>query len=98
MRAAVIEDAKLRVEVRPDPEPGAGELVVRVRGAGLNGADMLQRKGQYPVPPGWPEDIPGMELAGEIVAVGPGPTGFAEGDRGVAVSGGRGEARLGDGH
>src|SRR3954468_2331852 len=94
MRAAVIEDAKLRVEERPDPEPGAGELLVRVRGAGLNGADMLQRKGQYPVPPGWPEDIPGMELAGEVAAVGSGPTSFAEGDRVMAIVGGGGQAEL----
>jgi putative PIG3 family NAD(P)H quinone oxidoreductase len=94
MRAAVIEDGKLRVEERPDPEPGAGELLVRVRGAGLNGADMLQRKGQYPVPPGWPEDIPGMELAGEITAVGPGPTSFSEGDRVMAIVGGGAQAEL----
>jgi NADPH:quinone reductase len=94
MRAAVIDDGKLRVEERPDPEPGSGELLVRVRGAGLNGADMLQRKGQYPVPPGSPEDIPGLELAGEVVGAGPGPAEFAEGDRVMAILGGGGQAEL----
>jgi NADPH:quinone reductase len=94
MRAVVIDDGKLRVLERRDPEPGAGELLVRVHGAGLNGADMLQRKGAYPAPPGSPEDIPGMELAGEVAAVGPGPTGFSEGDRVMAIVGGGAQAEL----
>jgi NADPH2:quinone reductase len=94
MRAVVIDNGKLRVEERPDPEAGANELVVRVRAAGLNAADMLQRKGAYPAPPGSPEDIPGMELAGEVVAVGPGPTRFAEGDRVMAIVGGGAQAEL----
>jgi putative PIG3 family NAD(P)H quinone oxidoreductase len=94
MRATVIEDGNLRVLERPDPDPGANELLVKVRGAGLNGADMLQRKGAYPVPPGWPEDIPGMELAGEVVAVGPGPVRFSEGDRVMAIVGGGAQAEL----
>ncbi len=67
MRAVTIKDGSLVVEERPDPEPGKGELLVRVRAAGLNGADMLQRRGAYPAPPGSPADIPGMELAGEVV-------------------------------
>jgi len=90
----VIDDGKLRVEERPDPEPGANELLVRVRGAGLNGADMLQRKGAYPAPPGSPEDIPGMEVAGEVAAAGPGADRFAEGDRVMAILGGGGQAEL----
>jgi NADPH2:quinone reductase len=94
MRAVVIDNGKLRVEERPDPEPGASELLVRVRAAGLNGADMLQRKGAYPAPPGSPEDIPGMELAGEVAAVGRGPTRFAEGDRVMAIVGGGAQAEL----
>jgi len=94
MRAVVIDDGKLRVEERPDPEPGANELLVRVRGAGLNGADMLQRKGAYPAPPGSPEDIPGMEVAGEVAAAGPGADRFAEGDRVMAILGGGGQAEL----
>ncbi len=51
--------------------PGAGEVLVRVRAAGLNGADMMQRRGLYPAPPGSPQDIPGMELAGEVVGARP---------------------------
>jgi NADPH2:quinone reductase len=94
MRAVVIDNGKLRVEERSDPEAGANELVVRVRGAGLNGADMLQRKGAYPAPPGSPVDIPGMELAGEVVEVGRGPTRFAEGDRVMAIVGGGAQAEL----
>src|SRR5438034_333302 len=70
---------------RPDPEPGAGEVLVRGCAAGLNGGDMMQRRGLYPAPPGAPQDIPGLELAGEVAAMGPGATRFAEGDRVMAV-------------
>src|SRR5918993_1014858 len=94
MRAVTIQDEQLVVEDRPDPEPGRGELVVRVRAAGLNGADMLQRRGGYPAPPGSPEDIPGLELAGEVVARGEGADRFAEGDRVMAIVGGGGQAEL----
>jgi NADPH:quinone reductase len=82
------------VEDRPDPEPGLGEVLVRVRGAGINGADMLQRRGAYPAPPGSPPDIPGLELAGDVVALGPGTFRFDEGDRAMAVVGGGGQAEL----
>jgi NADPH:quinone reductase len=84
----------LVVEERPDPEPGKGELLVRVRAAGLNGADMLQRRGGYPAPPGSPPDIPGLELAGEVAALGPGTSRFAEGERVMAVVGGGAQAEL----
>jgi putative PIG3 family NAD(P)H quinone oxidoreductase len=92
MRAVTIRDGDLSVEEHPDPEPGKGELLVRVRAAGLNGADMLQRKGAYPAPPGSPDEIPGLELAGEVAAVGPGASRFAEGDRVMAIVGGGGQA------
>ncbi len=82
------------VEERPDPSPGSGEVLVRVRAAGLNGADMLQLKGGYPAPAGSPPDIPGLELAGEVAACGPGAERFAEGDRVMAVVGGGGHAEL----
>ena len=94
MHAVTIQDKQLLVEERPDPEPGHGQLLVRVRGAGINGADMLQRRGAYPAPPGSPEDIPGLELAGEVAALGPGAARFAEGDRVMAVVGGGAQAEL----
>jgi NADPH2:quinone reductase len=94
VRAVTIEDGRLTVQQQPDPEPGSGELLVRVRAAGLNGADMLQRKGAYPAPPGSPPDVPGLELAGEVAARGPGAERFEEGDRVMAVVGGGGQAEL----
>src|SRR6058998_2480760 len=95
MKAATIkDDGVLVVEEHPDPEPGQGEVLVRVKAAGLNGADMLQRKGGYPAPPGSPSDIPGLELAGEVAALGPGATRFAEGDRVMGIVGGGGQAEL----
>src|SRR5919107_2900788 len=65
-----------------------------VRAAGINGADMMQRRGMYPAPKGAPQDIPGLELAGEVVARGPGAERFAEGDRVMAIVGGGGQAEL----
>jgi NADPH:quinone reductase len=94
VRAVTVQDGRLVVEDRPDPEPGLGEVLVRVHGAGLNGADMLQRRGAYPAPPGSPPDIPGLELAGEVVAVGRDAFRFSEGDRVMAVVGGGGQAEL----
>ncbi len=94
MRAATIADGTLSVEEHPDPEPGHGEVLVRVRGAGVNGADILQRKGGYPAPPGSPPDIPGLELAGEVVACGRSAARFEPGDRVMAVVGGGGQAEL----
>src|SRR5256714_4087657 len=95
MRAATIrEGGELVVAEHPDPQPGAGEVLVRVRAAGINGADMLQRRGGYPAPPGSPPDIPGLELAGEVAAVGAGARRFSEGDRVMAIVGGGGQAEL----
>lgn len=94
MRAVTIRDKELSVAEHPDPEPGSGEVLVRVRAAGLNGADMMQRAGHYPAPAGAPKDIPGLELAGEVVARGPGAERFAEGDRVMGIVGGGGQAEL----
>ena len=94
MRAVTIREERLYIEEHDDPAPGTGEVLVRVRAAGLNGADMLQRRGRYPAPPGAPQDIPGLELAGEVAALGPGATRFAEGDRVMAVVAGGGQAEL----
>jgi putative PIG3 family NAD(P)H quinone oxidoreductase len=94
MRAATIRDGRVRVEEHPDPVPGAGEVLVRVRAAGLNGADLHQLRGGYPAPPGSPPDIPGLELAGEVAARGPRAERFGEGDRVMAIVGGGGQAEL----
>jgi putative PIG3 family NAD(P)H quinone oxidoreductase len=94
MRAATVDDGRIEVRDHPDPKPGFAQLLVRVRGAGLNGADLLQKGGMYPAPPGAPEDIPGLELAGEVAALGPGATRFAVGDRVMSVVGGGGQAEL----
>jgi len=94
MRAVTLVDGHLRLDERPDPAPGRGEVLVRVRAAGLNGADLLQRKGRYPAPPGSPPDIPGLELAGEVAARGDGAERFDEGERVMAVVGGGGQAEL----
>jgi putative PIG3 family NAD(P)H quinone oxidoreductase len=94
MRAVTIVDGALSVAQRPDPSPGPGEVLVAVRAAGVNGADILQRKGAYPAPPGAPADIPGLELAGEVIERGPNAERFAVGDRVMAVVGGGGQAEL----
>jgi putative PIG3 family NAD(P)H quinone oxidoreductase len=94
MRAATISDGAVEVADHPDPEPAKNEILVRVRAAGLNGADIMQRAGRYPAPPGDPQDIPGLEMAGEVVALGPGVQRFSEGDRVMAVVGGGGQAEL----
>ncbi|MGI8712547.1 MAG: alcohol dehydrogenase catalytic domain-containing protein [Solirubrobacteraceae bacterium] len=94
MRAVTIRDKQLSVEDHPDPEPGHGEVLVRVRAAGLNGADMMQRRGGYPAPPGSPQDIPGLELAGEVVGLGPDALRFSAGDRVMGIVGGGGQGEL----
>src|ERR1039458_2023188 len=70
MRCVVIRDGNLEVEERETPNPGPHDVVVAVRGAGINAADLMQRDGHYPAPEGWPVDVPGMELAGVVSAVG----------------------------
>src|ERR1700759_1258729 len=94
MRAATIREKEIVIEEHPDPQAGAGEVLVRVHAAGLNGADMMQRRGLYPAPAGSPQDIPGMELAGEVAALGPGAERFEVGDRVMAIVGGGAQAEL----
>jgi putative PIG3 family NAD(P)H quinone oxidoreductase len=94
MRAATIRDGSITVEEHPDPRPEDGEILVRVRAAGLNNADVLQAAGVYPPPPGAPQDIPGLELAGEVVECGRGVLRFEPGDRVMAVVAGGGHAEL----
>jgi putative PIG3 family NAD(P)H quinone oxidoreductase len=94
MRAVTIVDKHTEVRDHPDPEPAKGELLVRVRAAGLNRADLMQVQGLYPSPPGSPPDIPGLELAGEVVATGPGATAFDAGDSVMALVGAGAQAEL----
>lgn len=94
MYAVTIVDGALEWREHPDPVPGTGEVLVRVRAAGLNSADRLQLKGFYPAPPGSPADIPGLELAGEVAALGPGAERFSVGERVMAVVGGGAQAEL----
>ncbi|MGH8979392.1 MAG: alcohol dehydrogenase catalytic domain-containing protein, partial [Acidimicrobiales bacterium] len=94
MRAVVVDNGELRFEDRPDPVPGDTEVLVATQAAGLNGADMLQRRGHYPAPPGAPADIPGMELAGEVVEVGGQVKAARRGDRVMAIVGGGAQATM----
>src|SRR5690348_7178851 len=79
-------------EERPDPQPSGGELLVSVRYAGLNPADLSQRAGNYPAPPGSPADIPGLEVSGTVTALGPEARGFEIGQRVFGIVGGGGLA------
>lgn len=77
----------------PKPEVKPGHIRVRVRAAGLNRADLLQRRGHYPAPAGWPADIPGLEYAGEVEAV-RGTARWAVGDRVMGLVGGGAHAEM----
>lgn len=92
MRAVVIsapgDPDVLALRDVPLPAPGRGGVRVRVRAFGINRADLLQRRGRYPAPPGVPADIPGLEFAGRVDAVGPGRMPWAVGDRVMGIAGG----------
>jgi putative PIG3 family NAD(P)H quinone oxidoreductase len=88
---------QLVVQRRPLPAPKSGEVLIRVHAAGVNRPDVVQRLGQYPPPPG-ASDLPGLEVAGEIAALGPGTTGFAVGDRVCALLAGGGYAEYATAH
>lgn len=96
MRAVVIAEPGgpevLDMRHLPRPEPGPGEVRVRVASSGLNRADLLQRRGKYPVPPGYPKDIPGLEIAGTVEALGEGAVGWDIGDTVMGILGGGGYA------
>lgn len=93
MRAVVITrpggPEVLEVREVPTPKPAADQVLVRVHAAGLNRADILQRRGHYPPPPGAPQDIPGMEFAGEVAELGPEARSWQKGQRvfGIAAAG-----------
>jgi putative PIG3 family NAD(P)H quinone oxidoreductase len=84
----------VRVGDAPSPTPARGEVLVRVRAAGLNRADLLQRRGQYAPPLGTRADVPGLELAGEVVGAGGGVEGWRPGDRVMAIAPGEAQAEL----
>ncbi|MFB9831240.1 zinc-binding dehydrogenase [Actinoallomurus acaciae] len=87
VRAVVIGPrGAFRLEERPEPVAGPGAA------AGLGAADLQQARGDYPAPPGWPADVPGLEVAGEVEQVGSGVTGVVRGDRVMALIGGGGHA------
>lgn len=81
-------------EVADAPEPTRDRVRVRVRAAGLNRADILQRLGRYPAPPGYSQDIPGLEFAGEVESVGEDARVWKVGDRVFGITGGGGQAKL----
>ncbi len=88
----------LEVVERPLPEPSRGEVRVRIRATAINRADVLQRMGAYPAPPDAPPDIPGLEIAGEVDALGPGVERLAIGDRVFGLLGGGGYAEAATAH
>jgi NADPH:quinone reductase len=92
MHAVTIVDGALSWREHPEPEPGLGEILIEVRAAGVSNADLLQRAGLYPPPPGVPADIPGLEAAGVVIGLGPGAARFAIGDHVMAVLAGAGQA------
>jgi NADPH:quinone reductase len=65
VRVAAVDDGRIEIVERPDPVAADGELLIRVHATGINNADLLQRAGRYPPPPGAPADVPGLECAGE---------------------------------
>jgi NADPH2:quinone reductase len=84
----------VELAIRPDPIPGDGQILVNVHAAGLNRADLLQRAGRYPAPPGWPADIPGLEYAGDVTAIGAGVKRWRVGDRVMGLVGGGAHAEF----
>lgn len=94
MRAAVLPGGnRLEIQERPIPEAGPNDLLVRIRAAGLNRADLHQRAGHYPAPPGAPQDIPGLEFAGEVAQLGANVARWKVGDRvfGIVAGGAHAE-------
>ncbi len=96
MRVAEIKEKKVGPGTREDPVPGLGQALIRVHGAGVNGADPVQVAGFYPPPPeaGVPGDIPGMELAGEVVESRAPVPRFEPGARVMAIVAGAAQAEL----
>ncbi len=98
MRAVVITEIGgpevLRVQDVERPEAGPKEVLVRVKSSGVNRADLLQRAGKYPAPPGSPQEIPGLEYSGTVEVVGPEVTLWKKGDQAMGIVGGGGYAEF----
>jgi NADPH:quinone reductase-like Zn-dependent oxidoreductase len=94
MQAVVITKGNLELQERPNPAPGPHDVIVSVRAAGINAADTMQRLGLYPAPAGWPEDIPGMEMAGVVSELGSEVAEPLLGRRVCAIVGGGAQATL----
>jgi putative PIG3 family NAD(P)H quinone oxidoreductase len=88
MRAVVIDNGSISLEEVPTPEPGPGQARVRIHACGVNRADLMQIRGTYPAPADAPPNIPGLEIAGVVDAIGPGVTDAKVGDRVFAIVGG----------
>src|SRR5437660_3806340 len=88
-----VEGLEIR-DVADAPGPNADRVRVRVRAAGLNRADILQRLGRYPAPPGYPQEIPGLEFAGEVESIGEQVRAWRAGDRVFGIIGGGGQAEF----
>lgn len=84
----------LEVQERPTPQPARGQLLVRVHASALNRADLLQREGHYPAPPGAPADIPGLEFAGDVAALGEGVADWKIGAKVFGITAGGGHAEF----
>lgn len=94
MRTVLFDNGTVTVGERPDPVPGSADVLVEVAGAGINGADLLQRGGRYPAPAGTPDDQPGLEFAGVVAATGPQVTRWSVGDRVMGIVPGAAQASL----
>src|SRR6202040_1575231 len=84
---------QLKTAVRPMPKPGEDEVLIRVEAAGVNRPDVMQRQGRYPPPPG-ASDLPGLEIAGEVVALGSAVRTLRLGDKVTALLSGGGYAQF----
>jgi NADPH2:quinone reductase len=94
VKAVVIDRGAVSWEERPEPSCGPEDLLISVEAAGLNGADILQRAGSYPPPPGVPADMPGLECYGHVEEVGERVSGWRRGDRAMALVPGAAQAEL----
>ena len=88
MRAVIINGEQLEITTVPAPTLDVNELRVAVKAVGINRADLLQRKGLYPAPPGFPQNILGIEFAGEVIELGSKAVGYELGDRVMGIRGG----------